>query len=443
MTGQAAGASMVPVGFRSAAGAATVHNVQASLGNAGMTDPAIARDPRNRHHLISSGSGFDGLNCDGSADVGVYDSLDGGRTWSHACMQLDHGLYPAGHAPVTYDLEGAAYVAASYQGGQGPAPIEIERSTDNGTTWSPPAVAMPGAFNSGAFEPALEADNSAGSRFAGALYIAALQDDNGDTGITVSHSTDHGATWKAVVVIPSNGPVVGTPDLAVAPDGTVYLSYLECTSFDSESCVKTPVKMEVTSSTDGGVTWGLPVTVAEATLAPNLGHFYRYGLLPHTNDQLSDVPAIAVDDGGSKYSGRLYVTMTTWAHRHLLVEVFSSKDGGKTWRGPVFPAQPPATQDAFLPWVSVSAAGTVGVTWLDRRNDPKDLRYETFAAFSTDGGATFGAIQQVATARSNPHKSGWVNYLGWYAGSTWAGGKLYAVWPDTRTGSAQIEVGWF
>jgi hypothetical protein len=54
---------------------------------------------------------------------------------------------------------------------------------------------------------------------------------------------------------------------------------------------------------------------------------------------------------------------------------------------PVAPAS--AAHDPFFPSLSVSPTGLVGVSWLDRRNDPADVKYQAFAAISTDGGQTF------------------------------------------------------
>jgi hypothetical protein len=78
----------------------------------------------------------------------------------------------------------------------------------------------------------------------------------------------------------------------------------------------------------------------------------------------------------------------------------------------------------------VSPTGLVRVSWLDRRNDPADVKYQAFAAISTDGGQTFPNMQ-LTKAFSNPDQSGDPNWMGDYTGNTWAGGDFIAAWMDS------------
>jgi hypothetical protein len=91
----------------------------------------------------------------------------------------------------------------------------------------------------------------------------------------------------------------------------------------------------------------------------------------------------------------------------------------------------------------VSAKGILGITWLDRRNDPNNLEYESFGTWSTDGGNTFATDLQLASEPSNPDNDGFGGaFLGAYTGNAWDGKTLFAAWPDTRNGrDSQNESG--
>jgi len=93
---------------------------------------------------------------------------------------------------------------------------------------------------------------------------------------------------------------------------------------------------------------------------------------------------------------------------------------------PVAPAS--ANHDQFFPWLSVSPMGLVGVSWLDRRNDPANVDYQAFAAISTDGGQSFRSNVQLTTAFSNPNDNN--GSMGSYTGNTWAGPDFIAAWMD-------------
>jgi hypothetical protein len=101
--------------------------------------------------------------------------------------------------------------------------------------------------------------------------------------------------------------------------------------------------------------------------------------------------------------------------------------------------------DQFFEWITVSAKGVVGATWLDRSLDPSNINYDAFATTSNDGGATFGTNQRLSTVSSNPFNDGFGSgFMGDYTGNAWAGKKqkLYMSWPDTRNGTdTQDEVG--
>jgi hypothetical protein len=294
-------------------------------------------------------------------------------------------------------------------------------------------------FGFAAYEPVIEADTGGSSPYRGRVYVAANQDDDGDSGLTVSRSADGGRSWKTVVVLPGQG-MHGHPDLAIAADGAVYLSYVRCTNWDGSTCTRDPADVDVVRSVDGGVTWSPPVRATSVILPRGIN--YTFGKLLHTQDQLNNIASMAVDGSSGPFAGRLYVTVMTRIGALLRVEAFFSNDRGDTWSGPMFPARPEATNDQFMPSIAVSASGTVGVLWLDRRDDPTNLRYQAYSADSSDGGATFAKDQPLATASSNPRRSGFQQYMGSYDGVSWSGETLIAVWPDTRSGSAQVEVGW-
>ena len=102
------------------------------------------------------------------------------------------------------------------------------------------------------------------------------------------------------------------------------------------------------------------------------------------------------------------------------------------------PASDP--RDQFFPALSVSPKGLVGVSWLDRRNDPNNIDYQAFAAISTDGGRTFPNTQ-LTQAFSNPDNNGTGNnWMGDYTGNTWAGSDFIAAWMDSSNGVDMQEV---
>jgi len=87
----------------------------------------------------------------------------------------------------------------------------------------------------------------------------------------------------------------------------------------------------------------------------------------------------------------------------------------------------------------VSSTGIVGVSWLDRRNDPANVNYQPFAAISRDGGQTFAPNIMLNSSFSNPNIGG-ENYMGDYAGNTWDGSNFIVAWMDSSNGETMVDV---
>ena len=173
--------------------------------------------------------------------------------------------------------------------------------------------------------------------------------------------------------------------------------------------------------------------MTKATFPPN-------DELPNSKgDRVYIYPTIGVDNSDGAYAGNLYVVLNTWTGTHIRVQVIRSADGGNTWSKPVPVAPASDTQDQFFPSLSVSSTGLVGVSWLDRRNDPANIDYQTFAALSTDGGLTFPNTQ-LTKAFSNPGTNGGNNWMGDYTGNTFAGPDFIATWMDSSNGVDMQEV---
>jgi hypothetical protein len=407
---------------------------QASEGGAEVADAPIVADPLNPTHLLL---GSDDANC--QFGVGFFSSFDGGSNWTRYCPSQNIGPYfPAGVPLVGYDRNGVAYIAGIYvHSGYDLGLIAVQRSAD-GIDWSQPVIAL----NQGEypFETWLAADTNVGSPYLDNLYISAViaSDDFGDNRIYVSHSSDGGASWQAVAVAPVQvmPKIDDYTNLTVGKDGTVYLTWMYCDAIGSGYCgTKDIAYMVFSKSADGGNTWSKPIAMAAITLLPTL--------LPNTNVGVTNIPVIGVDNSDGPHAGNLYVVMYTWTGTFMRVQVIRSTDGGNTWSKPVAVAPPSETHDQFFPWLSVSSTGLVGVSWLDRRNDPANIDYQAFAAISTDGGKSFQPNVQLTQNFSNPNNNGYANnaWMGDYTGNTWDGPNYFiAAWMDSSNGVDMQDV---
>ena len=421
---------------------------QASEGGAEVTDTPIVADPLNPLRLLL-GSVDD--NCPPPGASGFHLSRDGGSTWSVACMtDIRNGrLYvPGGQPMVGYDLDGTAYIADEFgdSEGLGFGLIGFEKSTD-GINWSLPTIAMSEGYSS-PIDASLAVDRSTSSPYVGSLYISAvllnepLQNENE---AIVSRSSDGGRTWTASAVDAAQiSPAIDRwTTLTTGIDGTVYITWMHCPGSGTYAhCAHSTEFLLFSRSLDGGSTWSKPVVMTKPVDIPNACMCWPFGPIPNTNVFTNNYPAISVDKSKGPYAGNLYSVMYNWTGTHLEVQVVRSTDGGNTWSKPVYVAPPSDTHDQFFPWLSVSPTGLVGVSWLDRRNDPANIDYQAFAAISTDGGRSFQPNVQLTSSFSDPNVGGEV-WMGDYSGNTWDGPDYFiAAWMDSSNGvDMQEEVG--
>ena len=412
---------------------------QASEGGGMVTDTPIVANRLDPKQLLLGGVDY---NCPQPSVVGFHLSTDGGSTWKRKCMPTIitkiHVYRPEDEPLVGYDRRGAAYIAGAYYDseGFGVGFVGLQKSTD-GAHWSKPVVALRDAVDMTPFDPSMAVDISPGSSRVNTLYVSGVAPlGQGKTQVLVSHSTDGGTSWTktavdAVQKYPANDNLT---HIAVGKDGTVYIAWMYCPAAGpDEACSDDTSYMMFSKSTDGGNTWSPPRLMTKATLPP--------AGLPNTGENVYNTPVIGVDNSNGSYSGNLYVAMYTWTGTYLRVQVIRSTDGGSTWSQPVPLAPASDTHDQFFPTLSVSPTGKVGVSWLDRRNDPADIDYQAFAAISNDGGKSFQPNWQLTTAFSDPKTNGTGNnWMGDYTGNTWVGEDFIAAWMDSSNGVDMQEV---
>jgi hypothetical protein len=417
-------------------------NVRASKGPQPVVQTPMALDP-NGGNLLTAGTDF---NC--VTKQGYYLSISGGASWTHSCGNLPAGASSGNGQPiVAWDQNEVAYrggVDMVFQS----AEVVVDKSTDFGVDWSTPVVAARVAGTS-MDKPWMEADTNLASPFVNTLYVSATEIANTtkNSRIVVSHSTNGGASWAlfnvdSVQIYPN---VDQFSDLAIGDDGTVYLTWMRCTANGSTgTCAGTSASMWISKSTDQGNTWSTPAKINTVNLAPDNGCGAFYGCLPNTEEPVSNVPAVAIDNSASPTHGNLYVVDYSWRGFYMRTQVTVSTDGGGSWGSPVRVTPSSDTHDQFFGWISVANNGVVGVTFLDRRNDAANINYDAFTAYSKNGGTSYTDLQ-LSSASSNPSDDGFGGtFLGDSTGAAWGSGAkhLFASWPDTRTGtSSQDEVG--
>jgi hypothetical protein len=405
--------------------------------NAAWDAPVVA-DPANPAHLIV-GSQTDCF----QGNVGFQVTTNAGSTWNQTCMSPltyegneyipDVGL--ASGPILGYDRNGNAYIAGLYAYDGSGDPLAgfqgFQKYTANGG-WSAPAVAVIGTKGEHLWPWYcwLSVDASPSSPYVDSVYISCVMNpfqSGTHNQVVVSHSNDGGASWHQVAVAPAQTfpDAAQNTGMAIGKDGTVYVTWQYCNTSSCDDGASTAC-MVFSKSGDGGNTWSKPKLIAPVTLTYPLPNTDPYIYVPNT-------PAIAVDNSDGPHAGNLYVVMYNWTGTFMQVQVVRSTDGGNTWSQPVPVAPPSYTHDQFFPWISVSPTGLVGVSWLDRRNDPSNIDYQAFAGISANGGLSFENVQ-LTTAFSNPNAIHSAT-MGDYTGNTWDGLNYFiAAWMDDSNG---------
>src|SRR5438445_219789 len=272
--------------------APAVHVRQDTLG-APQNEPAIAVDPNNADRIVVGSNDYitrtwtctiDGTPCSalGDAYSGTYYSNDGGATWCCVATDPSHlgtlipgverltgGIYDAGgDSNLFFDNHGNVYFTGlGFDRTQAPNTVTLSKGTfdtSGNLHWGLPTfIGQTKAASTLNDKPWSTADNNPASAFYGRIYISwtrfIFNPSNGaykQSPIIFAYSTDGGQTFSTPQLIAGNVLYSQGSHLMVGPDGTVYVLW------DGDTRLGPFDSTWMTKSTDGGVTWTMPLAIA-------------------------------------------------------------------------------------------------------------------------------------------------------------------------------------
>lgn len=403
-----------------------------------QAEPHVFRSLTNPSHLLSTfqeGRRSDG----GAASCGYAFSSDGGRTWTRGLIprltQVGGGPYFRSTDPVAaIDLSGNLYLntLAARNSDFSLADLTLSRSTDNGATWSNPIVVF-AAPNAQLFPDKnwMTVNDHSNSSTVNRLAVTFTSFTSNATGQSTGSNLRCTTSDDGgnTWTVPSFITPPGTSNQATQP---IFLPdgslLVTYVTFTSQSLT---FRVESKRSPDGGATW------------------------PASPQVIDDVTSIWDDPGArdgvylissaiARNVGSVFVTWNKSVNNRPNIMISRTDDNGASWSAPTRVNLPRTGVSAFNPTVDASLDGqTVTVTWMDTRNAPDGRNFvDMYAATSTDGGVTWSEdfrisdrTTDVRLAQSTSRGFMLGDYYGFAAGHT-PNDAAVAVWVDTRSGEA-------
>jgi hypothetical protein len=444
-----------------------------STGRRSQNEPTIAVDPHDPNVVVAGSNDYCAQIVNGDVWAGYYRSTDGGENWSNSLVpgypddssaaglaSPAHGsCAAAGDPSQAFDQNGNLFYAFICFNRSGPVngSVYAAKYVNDGATYDRTVLIKRGTpsglFLSGLFQDKINLTvDQSGGEFSGNVYVAWSQYDGfaPANAVLVSRSTDHGLSFsRPVRVTPVELGTASFADLAVGPDGAVYLTYI---TYPSQGRLTSDIWLQ--KSVNGGVSFGPSSHVASITRFDSDQFSGTTGTVDcgdgpfacesgFTYSRFFSSSAVAADANGVHVA---YAAERPDGQSKVFVR--NSPDGVSF---PAAAAQLDAvgTGHQWFPDIA-SADGTITVVFYDSRGDPgyaPDLPpgntaggvnsgdvVNTFIARSANG--TSWTETQVTTEGSNfgweTHGSRRVGFWGDYIYVSAVPGAVNVTWTDSR-----------
>jgi hypothetical protein len=478
-------------------------------GNRQQNEPSVAINPSEPAFIVAGANDYCTIPSFADAWEGIYVSENGGQSWTDSLIPgypgdtsgdgQDSPLYgvdtAAGDPILGWDNDsnlfagGIAFNRTVTTGGTFLTNANVFVSTYSRNTDSPLGIdyertvivgkGTPSAFFFGRFndKPALKVDDWSASTYEGNVYVSwTLFAGAGLDQVLFSRSTDGGLTFSKPIKISKSVPNAQGSDIAVAPDGTVYVVWRQF-AFPASGVNDAIVYVK---STNGGASFSTPRTI-DPLVGYDRSDTYATGgsardcgdgtslcvsnFVFHREDSL---PQATVDGDGNVYVTWEQVSPaadngdTYHPDGQSSVVVTKSDDGGGSWTDPVA-ADSQSTGHQWWPNLSYDkSTGDLTLIYYDSREDSSysvnrppgnaadgtsicqvaadDIGtalcdvLNTFIATSTDGISWDST--KVSSVGHQPEYEMFGNrqvpFHGDYLWVDSAGGTTYGVWTDNR-----------
>jgi hypothetical protein len=332
-----------------------------------VTDPWIEFGPGGMAYFMALAFNGQSLQAGSSNAMLVSRSLDGGATWGPIQTLVQDGETRFNDKnTLTADPTDASLVYATWDrlDRTGHGPTLLARSTDGGATWEAAreihAPTSAGVSQTIGNRIVVITDGPQRGTLLNVFTQIDTVNDVDSARVALIRSTDHGATWSAPIFVaelravgardPTTGQVIRDgatlPSVAVGPGASVWVAWQ-----DARFSGGVRDAIALSRSTDGGLTWSLPVAINQAAEVPaftptlavradgTLGVMH-YDLRSDTADAstlLADVWLLTTTDG------------TTWRERRVAgpFDMALAPNAGGLFLGDYFAMVSEA--DRFLP----------------------------------------------------------------------------------------------
>jgi hypothetical protein len=456
-----------------------------STGRRSQNEPTVAVDPHDPSVVVAGANDYCAQIVNGEVWAGYYRSVDSGSSWQDSLVpgypadtsaagvaSPVHGTCgAAGDPSQAFDRDGRLFYAficfnraKPVNGG-----VFVARYTGDGGAYDRTVLVKRGTpsgqFGVGLFQDKinLTVDQTTGPS-SGNVYVAWSQY-NGfapNNAVLFSRSTDHGLSFsRPIRVTPVALGTASFTDLAVGPDGAVYLAFLTYPSASNPSS-----DVWLSKSTNGGVSFG-PVSHVARIVAFDSSQFSGNGATDCgdgpfacptglTFSRFFSAPAVAADATG------VHVVWGAELPSGQAKIFVRNSPNGTSWPAPAATLDTVAVGHQWTPDIA-AGNGVLSVVFYDSRADPayspslppgdtaegtnSGNVVNTFVARSSNGGTTWSETQ-ITSVGSNfnweTHGSRRDGFWGDYIYISAAGGTVMAAWTDSRDlvpGTDPREVG--